>query len=624
MEYENLKEINIEKINEEIKELKLNMSKKEDDIKNLINSKNDEIIELNNKIIMQENVLIKYENELKKLDNKIEELNNRLNDNINKKDIKINLLNNILFNQEYQIKEIKENIINNNGGNEPIVNNQKYNFINEILIEICKKMNELVGNENIIQLDNIWLNLTSYEIPQNEGINNIRPFFYFFNELYSKISTSGITNFTKILNFLKSTYIDLIKCSLKGELNSLLSEDITTSKKDILKLIYSPKEFIKQNMSIITNSQSIENEDENECDSNKIIPIDFESVKLSNIFTNFNNFNFLSLPINKSHYINFDNLNINSFLLTKPIITKVKGELKCNYKKISIQKGPFCSELYSKPMILNIMSLVDEDLEAEIHEIYDQESQENNSINIDENIKEIERKDDDLNKYMRVQNYIQAKENIQIEIYLPKNVNRKEIENQIIRRILELKTKEDHFQIEIEIKILTVPLKLLLSCKNYKLEYMNDSYYLKTNELFSNEELIFNIQNYFGEEKRKMKISNKILELKGNTSPGPDIEVRDNKIKINLKYYKKRLIERLIERLNCKIIFYFGKFYEIPIVLNSAIIPSENIFQVYDFLNKCFKSNTLNLIIPNKNSNKGYDYFFNYIPKNKLEINLHF
>ena len=191
------------------------------------------------------------------------------------------------------------------------------------------------------------------------------------------------------------------------------------------------------------------------------------------------------------------------------------------------------------------MSLVDEDLEAELHEIYDQKSQENNSINIDEKIKEIEIKDDDLNKYMRVQNFIKAKENIQIEIYFPKNVNRREIENKKIRRILELKTKEDHFQIEIEIKILTVPLKLLLSCKNYKLEYMNDSYYLKTNELFSNEELIFNIQNYFGEEKRKMKISNKILELKGNTSPGPDIEVRDNKIKINLKYCRKRLIVKL-------------------------------------------------------------------------------
>ena len=155
MEYEKLNEINIEKINQEIKELKLNMNKKEDDLKNLINNKDDEIIKLNNKIIMQENVLIKYENEIKKLDHKIEELIDRLNDKINKKDIKINLLNNILLNQEYQIKEFKEDIISNNNVNESITKNKKYNFINEILIEVGETMNELVDVEHIIKLDNI-------------------------------------------------------------------------------------------------------------------------------------------------------------------------------------------------------------------------------------------------------------------------------------------------------------------------------------------------------------------------------------------------------------------------------------------------------------------------------------
>ena len=179
MEYEKLNEIKIEKINQEIKELKLNMNKKEDDLKNLINNKDDEIIKLNNKMIMQENLLIRYENEIKKLDNKIEELIKRLNDSINKKDIKINILNNILLNQEYQIKEIKENIINNNDVNESIAKNKKYNFINEILIKVGETMNELVDVEYTIKLDNTWQNLTFYEIPQEKIINNIRPFFLF-------------------------------------------------------------------------------------------------------------------------------------------------------------------------------------------------------------------------------------------------------------------------------------------------------------------------------------------------------------------------------------------------------------------------------------------------------------
>ena len=483
-----------EKINKEIKEIKLNMNKKEDDLKNLINNKDDEILKLNNKIIMQENALIRYENEIKKLDNKIENLINSLNEAINKKDIKINLLNNILLNQECQIKEIKENIINNNNVNESIAKNKKYNFVNDILIEVGKTMNELVDVEYTIKLDNTWQNLTSYEIPQEKIINNIRPFFSFFNELYEKFSLSDIMNANQILNILKNTYIDLLKCSLKGELNNLFSEDIMTSKRDILKLIYIPKEFIKQNVNKICIQNNIDS---------KLTPgnpnEDLENILLESVLSNYN-FNFLSLPINKSYYINYDNLNINSSLLCIPIISKIDGALKCNYNKISIQKGPFYSEFYSKPMILNIMSLVNEDLEAEIHEIDEKEIEENNNSNyFDEKIIEIERKDDEKNKYMKVKSIIQANENIQIEIYFPQNLNKQEIENQKIRRILELKTKEAHFQIEIEVKILTLPIKLLLSCNNYKLEYMNNNYYLKTNQLYSKEELIFNIQNYFEE-----------------------------------------------------------------------------------------------------------------------------
>ena len=71
-------------------------------------------------------------------------------------------------------------------------------------------------------------------------------------------------------------------------------------------------------------------------------------------------------------------------------------------------------------MILNIMSLVNEDLEAEIHEIDEKEIEENNNSNyFDEKIIEIERKDDEKNKYMKVKSIIQANENIQIEIYFP-------------------------------------------------------------------------------------------------------------------------------------------------------------------------------------------------------------
>jgi len=91
-------------------------------------------------------------------------------------------------------------------------------------------MNELVDVEHIIKLDNTWLNLTFYEVPQEKIINNIRPFFSFFNELYEKLSVSDISNVNLIINVLKNTYMDLLKCSLKGEIDNLFLEDIITSK----------------------------------------------------------------------------------------------------------------------------------------------------------------------------------------------------------------------------------------------------------------------------------------------------------------------------------------------------------------------------------------------------------
>ena len=77
------------------------------------------------------------------------------------------------------------------------------------------------------------------------------------------------------------------------------------------------------------------------------------------------------LPEIQHHYVNYDNLNADSPLLSMPTINKKDWILKCNYKKITFQKGPLCPELYSKPIILNIVSLVDESIVAEIEEIPD-------------------------------------------------------------------------------------------------------------------------------------------------------------------------------------------------------------------------------------------------------------
>jgi len=65
-------------------------------------------------------------------------------------------------------------------------------------------------------------------------------------------------------------------------------------------------------------------------------------------------------------------------------------------------------------------------------------------------------------------------------------------------------------------KILTLPIEILLSFKNYKLEYIKGNYHLKTNKIFTKEQLIFDFQNYIQCENYTKK--ERIDSLEGNTS----------------------------------------------------------------------------------------------------------
>lgn len=140
-------------------------------------------------------------------------------------------------------------------------------------------------------------------------------------------------------------------------------------------------EKFKKNLDYINNHFDIKNNKFNEfnesIDFTQIIEIkakleeyfisiqnDIESLYNENIFGNItknllenldkiyiDNFNMLLLPEEKSHYINYGNIDINSSLLSMSIISKKDGILKCNYNKISFRKSPFYPELYSKLII---------------------------------------------------------------------------------------------------------------------------------------------------------------------------------------------------------------------------------------------------------------------------------
>ena len=78
-----------------------------------------------------------------------------------------------------------------------------------------------------------------------------------------------------------------------------------------------------------------------------------------------------------------------------------------------------------------------------------------------------------------------------------------------------------------------------------------------------------------------------------------------------------------IKRLNCKIECYISGNYNIPIIIDSVIIPNDFDFdfEIYDFSKHCF-NNKIDLFIPSIYKNN--KYYYKYLPNEEFEIELHF
>ena len=105
----------------QIEELKLNINKKEDDLKNLINEKDNIIKKLNEKLLEQENRITNNEKEIKILnekiltqESKIEKIDTKNGKELKVKENQINKINNSIEIQEKEIKEIKTDLNNIN------------------------------------------------------------------------------------------------------------------------------------------------------------------------------------------------------------------------------------------------------------------------------------------------------------------------------------------------------------------------------------------------------------------------------------------------------------------------------------------------------------------------------
>ena len=69
---------------------------------------------------------------------------------------------------------------------------------------------------------------------------------------------------------------------------------------------------------------------------------------------------------------------------------------------------------------------------------------------------------------------------------------------------------------------------------------------------------------------------------------------------------------------------YISTNYKIHIIIDSAIIPIDFNFQIYDFSNKSFSNNYINLLLPIPKRNESNNNFIRYLPNDSFEIDLHF
>ena len=585
--------------------------------------------------------------------------------------------------------------------------NSKINYYYKIPIKNKRYINIFYDNYQIIKGDNLYFkkdikkiekNKFSVRNNNNDNNNELNVEDYI---LFKKIKEIQVFKYKfdendEVRNKIKKNFINKItpkKVNFKGKNFDQISYDMNDLK-NILKIIQEKITFLKQgkfqnlDMKNILNSFKtkyddfkyyfdIKNNETNEAiDFSQIINIkteleqyllaiqnEFESLyyEYQNIFKNISpqltkdlntifidNFNMPLLPEKKPHFVKYDNLKTDSSLLSMPMVNKKDGVLKCNYNKMTFQKGPFYPELYSKPIILNIVSLVDEEIIAEIEELPEKNEKIQDEVSLygvidekgsdinseeekgkkgkvskideekkdDEDIKTVYRRDSEIIKYMKVKKYIKPKELIPIEIYIPNLIEKGKKENQRIRRLLKLTSGKTNCEMEIDMKILTLPIETLLSCENYQLEYINGNFHLKANKLFSKEKIIFHIQNYIKGQKNIIK--ERIDSLEANTYREPKVKIENNKLIVIIP----EINNNEPKRINCKIECYLSPKYKISIIIDSVIIPIYYSFEAYDYINSCYTSKNIELLIPKCNSNLN---FIRYLPQNnKLAIKIHF
>ena len=169
------------------------------------------------------------------------------------------------------------------------------------------------------------------------------------------------------------------------------------------------------------------------------------------------------------------------------------------------------------------------------------------------------------------------------------------------------------FNINCEINITLIPIKILLFNEQFNFKYTQSKTFLFClSEIFEDEDIILNLKNYYQIKNKDLNPELQLITYDDNTANKPKIVFKNQQIIIKGQFSSFKL--------HFLLNVYISQNFVIPIEINCNIIPFDYSFEVFDFNIQHFTNNKIKIKV--NNEFKGKIYFRIILPKNKRKYDL--
>ena len=307
-----------------------------------------------------------------------------------------------------------------------------------------------------------------------------------------------------------------------------------------------------------------------------------------------NNYELKEIPKNivVEDFVDFSEIN-NNDSLSIPIISvdSQNNEISCCFKRIECSIGPIYPSLYSNSYRMRILTFSNKILVLKLSNV--KKSNKNNFIF-----------NDSPEYLINFKEKINSNMPIEIEIKIPEIQNKSYLkEIHLIELNLEVECQKDDNDVNkniknqslilpFEIKFELAPIILKFSSKNKKIK-KNDNFFSISENLFSDEEISFTLEQIDKQQKVNLKPFIQIEGLENNNSNEPNIILFiDDKDKENEKSKIKIIIPnngKEKSKMNINLNIYFTENYKIPILIDSFVFPFNYCLVLYDYNDREYK-----------------------------------